>query len=163
MLEKTQRRIKDACHKATAIVKTEFPDHAVFVGEPFNDAAQRIGRRQAQQVSQACNRRIIQQLDYKLCGAITVPEYYSSQTCPVCGCRQKCRRIYACKTCGYSAPRDVVGSTNIRRIGLHGQMQSGPPPTVIKYRRPVSRRRLRSSGGRPASSSTLLGEARTLT
>jgi hypothetical protein len=37
---------------------------------PDNDAAQKIGRDQAQQVSQACNRKIIRLPDYKTGGAI---------------------------------------------------------------------------------------------
>ena len=58
------------------------------------------GRVQAQQVSTACTRKIIQQLDYKTAGAITLSEAYSSQTCPVCGERSKHRRIYRCPTAG---------------------------------------------------------------
>jgi putative transposase len=151
LLGKARRRIKDICHKATRIVADEFPNAQVYVGEPFNDAAQKLRRKEAQQVSSACNAKLIWQLDYKCAGAIQVPEPYSSQTCPVCGCRQKCWRIYRCH-CGYEAPRDVVGSENIRRIGVHGQLVQSPiVPRIIKYRRPIGRR---SSGGHPASSST---------
>ncbi|MCZ2250028.1 MAG: transposase [Bacteroidia bacterium] len=56
-------------------------------------------------------------MNYKGRRAIVVPEPYSSQTCPVCGCRQKCRRKYKCGTCGFEAPRDGVGALNIRQIG----------------------------------------------
>jgi transposase len=96
MLDKTKRRIRDLCHKATRQVADAFPHATCYVGEPFDDAAQRIGRVQAQQVSSAFTRKIIGQLDYKTAGAITLSEAYSSQTCPVCGERSKQRRIYRC-------------------------------------------------------------------
>jgi transposase len=80
--------------------------------------------------------RIITQLAYKLNGAVQVPEHYTSQTCPVCGARRRVRRIYRCP-CGFEAPRDVVGLTNIRRIGLHGQMVCSPEvPRQIVYALP---------------------------
>jgi len=40
-------------------------------------------------VSTVCTRKIIQQLDYKTAGAITIIESYSSQTCRVCGERSR--------------------------------------------------------------------------
>lgn len=124
LLDKAANRIKDLVHKATRKIVVAFPNAQAFVGEPFNDAARRLPAKQAQQVSQACTRRVINQLDYKLRGgAITVSEAYSSQTCPVCGCRTKCRRVYKCKQCGFTAPRDVVGAVNIRSIGRTGGLK----------------------------------------
>jgi putative transposase len=151
LLDKAHHRIRDLTHKATALVRKEFPDAAVYVGEPFNEAAQKVGRITAQQVSSASNAKLIEQLDYKCSGATVVPEPYSSQTCPVCGERHKCRRTYRCKRCGYSAPRDVVGALNILCIGQHGSLiPSSHVPSQIKYLRPRCRS---SSGGHPASSS----------
>jgi hypothetical protein len=63
LLDQTKRRIRDLCHKATRQVAEAFPGATCSVGEPFNDAAQRMGRVQAQQVSTACTRTLIQQLD----------------------------------------------------------------------------------------------------
>jgi putative transposase len=147
MLAKTQRQVRDATHKATRAIAREFPGATCYVGEPFNDAAQRAGRVQAQQVSTACTRKIIQQLDYKTAGAITVSETYSSQTCPVCGERSKHRRIYRCPTCGAIGPRDVIGAVNILSLGQHGAMLPGRSlPMQVKYLRP----RRSSSGGHPA-------------
>jgi len=125
MLTKAKRRIRDITHKATRKVADAFPNATCHVGKPFNDAAQKMRRKQAQQVSSACNRKIIEQLDYKTCGAIEQDEAYSSQTCPVCGERNKCRRVYKCRKCGYVAPRDVVGSANILCIGQHGTLVPG--------------------------------------
>jgi putative transposase len=151
MLAKAHNRVRDITHKATALIAQEFPGAAVYVGEPFNHAAQQTGRVQAQHVSSVCNRKIIRQLDYKCSGAMVVPEPYSSQTCPVCGERRKCRRTYSCQRCGYIAPRDVVGSLNILSIGKHGCLvQAKHIPSQIKYLRPRCRS---SSGGHPANSS----------
>jgi len=72
MLAKTHRHLRDLLHKATRKVAGAFPGATCYVGKPFNDAAQHLGRRQAQQVSSACNARLIWQLDYKTCGAIQV-------------------------------------------------------------------------------------------
>lgn len=156
LLDKSRARIQDLTHKATRKVKEAFPQAQVYVGKPFNEAAQKIGRIWAQQVSSASNAKIITQLDYKTAGAVQVSEAHSSQTCPVCGCRQKCRRTYTCRECGYSAPRDVVGAVNILRIGKHGSLQPSPEvPTRIVFVHPskYAGKQPASSGGHPASSS----------
>ncbi|MBI5513334.1 MAG: transposase, partial [Deltaproteobacteria bacterium] len=138
MLAKSARRLRDVLHKATRAVARAFPEHRVVVGKPFNDAARKLGRRQAQQVSNASNAKLIAMLASKLQGATKVPEPYSSQTCPGCGCRQVCRRVYRCVACGWTAPRDVVGAVNIRCIGMHGGMLPGQPvPTRIAFVRPL--------------------------
>ncbi len=147
MLDKTKRQVRDATHKMTHAIAHAFPNATCYVGEPFNDAAQRTGRVQAQQVSTACTRKLIQQLDYKTAGAITVNEAYSSQTCPVCGERSKHRRIYRCPSCGAIGPRDVVGAVNILCLGVRGAMLPDRSlPRQVKYLRPWRS----SSGGHPA-------------
>ena len=165
MLDKCARKIKDITHKATAAVARAFPGARAYVGEPFNDAAAKMNRRTAQQVSQVCTGKIIAQLGYKMAGVERVCEAYSSQACPACGCRRKCRRVYRCRNprCGLVAPRDVVGSANIRGIGLNGQLLPGQPmPSTIVFVRPLRKYRgggqppPRSSGGTPASSSVLM-------
>jgi putative transposase len=150
VLDKTKRQVRDAAHKATHAIAAAFPGATCYVGEPFNDAARRTARVQAQQVSTACTRKIIQQLDYKTAGAITLSEAYSSQTCPVCGERSKHRRIYRCPRCGATGPRDVIGAVNILALGRHGAMLPGRAlPSQVKYLRPWRS----SSGGHPARSS----------
>ena len=157
MLDKARNRIRDINHKATRKVASLFPNAKIYVGEPFNDAARKVGRKQAQQVSSACNAKIIQQLDYKTSGADVVPEPYSSQTCPVCGCRQKCRRVYKCQSCGFVAPRDVVGALNIRTIGIEGGLKVQPnlkvPQIIWVHPSKYPTQKVGSSGGTPASSS----------
>ncbi len=138
MLAKTRRRMNDLIHKATHRISQEFPGATCYVGKPFNEAARKLNGVWAQQVSQASNGKIARQLDYKTSGVIQVDERYSSQTCPNCGARQTCRRVYRCRECGIVAPRDVVGSTNILCIGLHEEMRIGQSlaPEVV-YVRPV--------------------------
>jgi putative transposase len=149
MLAAHKRRIKDIAHKATRIIANAFSGAKAFVGKPFNDAAKRMRRVQAQSVSQAINGKIIQYLGYKLAGgAEQIGEHYTSQTCPACLKLSKHKRIYTCRSCGFVAPRDVVGSVNIRSKGTYGAIQQTMPeelPCVIKYRRPLRGRR-RSAG-----------------
>jgi len=150
MLDKTKRQVRDATHKATHAIAEAFPGATCYVGEPFNEAAQRTGRVQAQQVSTACTRKLIEQLDYKTAGAIAINEAYSSQTCPVCGERSKHRRIYHCPHCGATGPRDAIGAVNILSLGHHGALLPGRSlPQQVKYLRPWRS----SSGGHPAHSS----------
>jgi putative transposase len=157
VLGKAKRRIRDLCHKATRQVAQVFPNATCYVGEPFNEAAHRIGRVYAQQVSSACTRKLITLLDYKTAGAITLSEAYSSQTCPVCGERSKHRRMYRCPQCGATSPRDAVGAVNILSLGHYGVMLPGRAlPQQVKYLRPWPRQRSQprsSSGGHPARSS----------
>lgn len=152
MSDRCARKLKDTLHKATRVVANAFPGSPVVVGKPFNDAARKMGRVQAQQVSSASNARLIAQLAYKMAGAEQVNEAYSSQTCPDCGCRQKCRRVYQCSECGFIAPRDVVGMTNIRRL----RVPDSPVPRVLAWVRPLRKYPVSaqadagSSGGTPA-------------
>ena len=138
MLARCHRRVRDLLHKATRKVVQAFPGATCYVGKPFNDAAGHLGRRQAQQVSSACNARLIAQLAYKTCGAIQVDEAYTSQTCPVCGGRNKGQRIYRCRHCGQTAPRDVIGSVNILAVGRHGSLVPGRSvPNAVTWVHPV--------------------------
>lgn len=136
MLDHAKNKVRDLCHKATRKVADAFPNAKAYVGKPFNDACRKMGRVQAQTVSSACNRKIISMLNYKLAACIEVNEAYSSQTCPVCGERSKHRRIDRCR-CGYEAPRDVVGCSNIRAIGIDGGMRPEfATPMVIPFVHP---------------------------
>jgi putative transposase len=162
MLARCHRRLRDLMHKATRKVVEAFPGATCYIGKPFNGAAQKIGRRQAQQVSSACNAKLIWQLDYKTCGAMEVDEAYTSQTCPVCGERSKNGRIYRCRSCGQTAPRDVIGSTNILTVGRHGVLAPGRcVPNAVRWVHPVkySGPKPDSSGGHPARSLGIPQEA----
>jgi len=156
MLAKTRRRMNDLIHKATHRVSQEFPGATCYVGEPFNEASQKMNGVWAQQVSQASNGKITRQLDYKTSGAIQVDEHYTSKTCPHCGTRHTCRRVYRCRHCGTVAPRDQIGATNILCIGREGAMRIGQTmATEVVYARPVKvfRREPDSSVGHTAGRS----------
>jgi putative transposase len=136
-LNRARNQVRDLCHKATREVANAFPNAKAYVGAPFNDACRTMGRKAAQTVSSACNRKIIDLLSYKLAACIEVDEAYSSQTCPVCGERSQHRRTYRCR-CGYRAPRDVVGCSNIRALGIDGEMRPGRcVPNAIRFVRPT--------------------------
>jgi transposase len=47
-----------------------------------------------------------------------VREEYTSQTCPQCGCLNKCNEVYKCKGCSFTHDRDIVGSFNILLKGV---------------------------------------------
>ena len=89
-------------------------------------------------------------LEYKLVriGASLVRENeaYTTQTCPVCGHRYKpAGRLYRCRNprCGFEAPRDVVGATNLLNRYLNGgTIVAGTliPAGIAKYLRPVKLR-----------------------
>jgi putative transposase len=133
MLRHARNKVRDLCHKATSKVADTFPNAKAYVGAPFNDACRKMSPKQAQIVSSACNRVLINQLNYKLAAAIEVEEHFSSQTCPVCGKRSKHRRLYRCR-CGFEAPRDIVGCSNIRAIGIEGGMRPGcDVPNVMRW------------------------------
>lgn len=138
MLDRSRRRLNDIMHKATRKVAKAFPRATCYVGKPFNNTAQKIGRKHAQQISNACNAKLIAQLDYKTCGAIQVDEAYTSQTCPVCGERNTGQRIYRCRACGQTAPRDVIGSLNILAVGRHGSLVPGRSvPNAVQWVHPI--------------------------
>jgi transposase len=162
LLSRSKRQVRDAAHKATYQIAQAFPNATCYVGEPFNKAAQRAGRVVAQQVSAACTRKIIQQLDYKMANAVTINEAYTSQTCPVCGERSTHSRIYRCPRCGATGPRDAIGAVNILSLGAVnilslGQQRAMPPgrvlPQQMKYLRPWPRQPRSRSGGHPAGRS----------
>lgn len=44
---------------------------------------------------------------------LEVKEHYTSQTCPCCGCLNKCNEVYVCTSCSFKHDRDVVGALNI--------------------------------------------------
>lgn len=146
ILTRSKNTVRDLCHKATRKIADAFPAAKAYVGKPFNGAAQKLPRRQAQTVAAACNRKIISLLNYKLSACIEVDEAYTSQTCPVCAVRSRHQRVYRC-VCGYRAPRDVVGCTNIRTIGLVGALRPGCcVPNAIQWRLPM-----KYPGGKPGS------------
>ncbi|HVA89104.1 MAG TPA: transposase, partial [Chloroflexota bacterium] len=70
----------------------------------------------------------------------TVPEAYTSQTCPGCGARRKPQgRVYACLACGFRGARGVVGAANILSRFRFRQVGRVMPPAHVMYLRPFRR------------------------
>jgi putative transposase len=148
----TANRIADLVHRATRRVVDEFPGCRMAIGKPFNDAAaakvvdgkkkRRTSRSNAQMVSSACTRKIINQFGYKAGEVSEVEEHYTSRTCPRCGHQYKqTGRVFKCPKCGLTGQRDVIGCVNIRSKALFGEIRAGTDlPKDIRYLRPIAER-----------------------
>lgn len=44
---------------------------------------------------------------------LPVKEHYTSQTCPLCSCLNKCGETYHCERCKFTCDRDIVGAAGI--------------------------------------------------
>ena len=53
-----ERQERERYHKEHRKVADAFPNAKAYVGESFNDACRKMGRKQAQTVSSACNRKV---------------------------------------------------------------------------------------------------------
>ena len=110
ILDHARSKVRDLCHKATRKIADAFPNAKAYVGAPFNDACRKMDQVRAQTVSSACNRKIINLLNYKLAACIEVEEHSSSKTCPVRGERSKPGRINRCRRCGLKPPATSWGA-----------------------------------------------------
>ena len=145
---KQARRLRDLDHKVSrAAVQYAVAQQAgtMVVGD-VRDVADKTGRGAVvnQKLSSWRHGRLRQYLTYKAEAAGIVvalqDEAYTSQSCPVCRARHKpTGRVYTCRRCGYTGPRDVVGAVNILSARLHGAPgQVAPPPAdQIRYRYPL--------------------------
>ncbi len=152
-----KRRQRDMLHKISRAVV----DHAVARGAckivigDVRDVADGValGKQTNQKVSGWEHGRLRQYITYKAAqvgiAVVLQDERYTSQTCPVCGHRQKPNgRIYRCGACGGVFHRDVVGAVNILSAHLQGAPGHVAPP-VPKYRRPFQLGTLRSRADTP--------------
>jgi putative transposase len=112
----------------------------------------KTSRRLNQEVGNVPLGQFVDYLKYKLaeigCEIEKRSEAYTSQTCPVCVNRRKVSgRVYACKSCGFVAPRDSVGSWNFLNKSVNGLIKPGAmvPNGQVKYLRPVAMRKHRDS------------------
>ena len=62
---------------------------------------------------------------------VAVDPRYTSQTCSVCGHREKANRVsqssFLCKSCGYAAHADYNAAVNIGRAAVNPPHVSEPP------------------------------------
>jgi len=72
--------------------------------------------------------RLEQQCEWNRVSFRTVPAYYTSQTCPACGCRRKGNRdglLFKCPHCGYADNADISASKTILNRFLDGKYADG--------------------------------------
>jgi len=145
-LELMRRRKEHLLHTITARAVAWCYDRGVktlYVGNPLDVTKKNHGRRHNQRMRQWMFGQMFNLLKYKLAARgiemVLVEEENTSATCPSCGSKGTFRgRIFHCPDCGFSCHRDVVGSLNIRSVGMHGEIRAGQE-TVPKttYLRPA--------------------------
>ena len=158
-LGQQKRRERDLLHKASRAVVDWAVAQQVGILAVGNVRTVGNGKRlrpeQQQKVSSGWSHGTMRRyLGYKAAAVgitvdDTVPEAYTSQTCPGCGARHKPRgRMYACRACGFRGARDVVGAANILSRFLYHEVGRVAPPPRTMYLRPF----VRTLGRRRSSS-----------
>lgn len=145
-LEMMRRRKEHLLHTITAQAVGwcfERGIKTMYVGNPLEVTKKDHGRRHNQRMHQWTFGQMFNQLKYKLAARgvemVQVGEENTSSTCPSCGAKGTFRgREFHCPDCDFSCHRDVVGSINIRSVGLYGEIRAGQE-TVPKttYLRPA--------------------------
>ena len=73
---------------------------------------------------------------------IKVNPAYTSQTCPICGKREKANRdkvrhIFRCNGCGYTSNDDRIAAMNLHSMGIKYLMQSGESKSLAGGAKPT--------------------------
>ena len=136
MLIKTNNQIKDCNHKITnELVKFVKNNNInkVVVGDirgieknTHNNKKKNSSTKHNSRLSKWNYGEHIRQIKYKLdsigVDVELINESYTSQACPCCGKRNKCKtRNYRC-TCGYTCHRDIHGARNILNKYIYGRI-----------------------------------------
>lgn len=140
VLSKSETQLRDVLHKTTKTFVdwciAQEVKHVVIgdvegvqrnTSKRSKNRKQKMHRYMNQKLSNWSFGRLYSYLSYKLdAKGISIAkedESFTTQTCPVCGKRNKCRgRAYRCG-CGYSQHRDVHGAANFLSKYLHGRFQ----------------------------------------
>jgi putative transposase len=138
---RAERRIRDLRHKATRAVIDFCMEHEVgtlFIGNPHGVRNRETGRHHNQRMSLWEYGRDIAYLTHKSKHAriscSTGSERGTSSRCPRCGHKHKpSGRNWACRACGFTGHRDLVGSINMHQLafGTHTKF-----PRSFTYLRP---------------------------
>ena len=138
---RTEHRIRDLRHKATRQVIDFCVDNEVgtlFIGNPHGVRRENKGRHHNQRMALWEYGKDIDYLSHKAKQAhimsFTGSERGTSSRCPVCGHRHKPKgRNWACRACGFTGHRDLVGSVNMHQdaFGTHLKF-----PRSFTYLRP---------------------------
>ena len=147
---KTERRIRDMRHKATRTVITFCQEQEVgklFIGNPHGVRNKKTGRHHHQRMALWEYGKDIDYLTHKAKQAhimsFTGSERGTSSQCPACGQKHKPKgRNWACKACGFTGHRDLVGSVNMHALAFGEHVIF---PRSVTYLRPsISRRSSRA-------------------
>jgi putative transposase len=146
---RAERRIRDMRHKATRVVidfcvKNEVG--SLFIGNPHGVRNRDTGRHHNQRMSLWEYSKDIDYLTHKSnavrISCFTGSERGTSSRCPRCGHKHKPKgRNWACRTCGFTGHRDLVGSVNMHSLAYGINLKF---PRSFTYLRPgLSRSRSR--------------------
>lgn len=154
---RAERRIRDLRHKGTRQV-IDFCQHngvsSLYIGNPDGVRNRRSGRHHNQRVSQWEYGRDIDYLTHKSrqagISSFSGTERGTSSRCPECGHKHKpSGRVWACKACGFTGHRDLVGSINMHEIAF-GVKPTFPVSKEVTYLRPgTAARRVFDRSSRP--------------
>ncbi|HDR8325025.1 TPA: transposase, partial [Bacillus cereus] len=140
VLSKSESQLRDVLHKTTKTFVdwcvSQEVKHVVIgdvegvqrnTSKRSKNRKRKMHRSTNQKLSNWSFGRLYSYLSYKLdAKGISIAkedESFTTQTCPVCGKRNKCRgRTYRC-CCGYSQHRDVHGAANFLSKHLRGRFQ----------------------------------------
>jgi putative transposase len=136
-----ERRVRDMRHKATRQVIDFCVENQVgslFIGNPDGVRRENKGRHHNQRMAVWEYGKDIDYLTHKAKAArilcFTGSERGTSSQCPRCGHKHKPKgRNWACKVCGFSGHRDLVGSINMHKLAYGEQVMF---PRSFTYLRP---------------------------
>jgi putative transposase len=154
---RAERRIRDLRHKATRKVINFCVEQKVgklFIGNPHGVRNRDSGRHHNQRMAVWEYGRDIDYLTHKAKQAhimsFTGSERGTSSQCPVCGHKHKPKgRNWACRACGFSGHRDLVGSVNMHKLAFSEHVIF---PRSVTYLRPGLARSSRRADAPLASS-----------
>ena len=143
---RAERRIRDMRHKATRKVIDFCQEQKVgslFIGNPHGVRNRDSGRHHNQRMSLWEYGKDIDYLTHKSkqvhIKSFTGSERGTSSQCPVCGHKHKPKgRNWACRKCGFTGHRDIVGSVNMHKLAFDEHVSF---PRSVTYLRPSLSRR----------------------
>ena len=120
-INRIQNQIKEVLHKVSRTIVNDAVSKGIGViavgdcSDIHDETNLGSNNQSVQQNPDQKLRRYIQYKFESVGGTVeSVPEHYTSQTCPKCGERHKTStRTYRCPGCGFSYDRDGVGGINI--------------------------------------------------
>ena len=144
--KRSERRIRDLRHKATRQVIDFCVENEVgtlFIGNPHGVRNRDNGRHHNQRMALWEYGKDIDYLTHKAKQAhiscFTGSERGTSSQCPCCGHKHKPKgRIWACRACGFTGHRDLVGSVNMHPLAFREHVTF---PHSVTYLRPSLSRR----------------------